>query len=56
MKTKLNLTWIIHEAGIDRHSINEGQCLRLSYSKHRVLKPDAQAKENCEIPSLALQA
>ena len=50
------LARIIHEADIERHNINEGQYLRLSYPKHRVLKPDAQAKEYCEIPSLALQA
>ncbi len=50
------LTRISHEADMDRHNLNAGQYLRLSYPNHRVLKPDAQAKEYCEIPSLALQA
>ncbi len=50
------LTRIIHEADTVRHNINGGQNLRQSYPKHRVLKPEAQAKEKGEIPSLALQA
>ncbi len=40
------LARIIHEADIVRHNIKGRQNLQLSYPKHRVLKPEAQALNN----------
>jgi len=52
-----HLARIIHEADIVCHHFNGRQNLRGYLTQNTVhAKPEAQAKENCEIPSLALQA
>ncbi len=50
------LTRIIHEADIVCHNINGCQNLWLYYPQHRVLKPEAQAKESAQFSSLARRA
>ncbi len=47
------LTRIIHDVDVVCHNINGRQNLRPSYPKHRVLKPEAQAKESAKFSSLA---
>ena len=47
---------IIHETRCRVRKAFEQNVLRLFYPKRRALKPEAQAKEFTDIPSLALQA
>ncbi len=49
---RASLARIIHEADIVCHNINGRQNLWVSYPKHRVLKPEAQAKESASSPRL----
>ncbi len=49
------LARIIQEADIVCHNINERQYLWLSYPKHRVLKPEAQAKGSAQFSSRVLK-
>ena len=54
-KFYFRLTRIIQEADIVCYNINERQYLWLSYPKHRVLKPEAQAKGSAQFSSRVLK-
>ena len=52
----MGLARIIHRFHVYRSMSFCVSTLRLSYPKHRAWKPEAQAKDQGGIPSLALQA
>ncbi len=47
---------MIHPKRQERHNVNDEKELGLPYPKRRALKPEAQAKELTDSPSLARQA